>query len=150
MRHRFSAHASTWHTVKFQVQRGTVPTNEGLSPGLPFSDAVLGSLCSGRIYLLLVSLTVSFSADLCHLDTQADLCCVQGHFLWQLHLQPAGFTTLPAHLGWRSCLPTAQRCSLNERHMVYAQPDPAWVSLHSEDQAPQHPKVLSAFGTQKE
>lgn len=65
MRHRFPAYASARYTVKFQVQRGTVPTTEGPSPRRLFS--VLGRLCSGRIYLLLVSLTVSFSADLCHL-----------------------------------------------------------------------------------
>lgn len=104
----------TAHCLRFRCRgwRGSVPTTVGLHPRLPFSDTVLGSLCSGSISPLF-SFTVSFSADLCHFDTQASLRNVQGHFPCQLHLQPAGFTTLPTHPGWNSCLSAAQWSSLN-------------------------------------
>lgn len=139
------------HGTLFQVQRGTVPTMEGLSPWLPFSDAFLG-----RLFWKNLSPS-SFPYCLIHRrsvppDTQARLRSVQGHFPCQVHLQAAGFTTLPAHPGWNSCLPTAQRSSLNSKGCgIVTKPDSAWARLPGEDQAPQHPKVLSqqALGTQE-
>lgn len=45
-RHRFPVYVDTQHTVTFHLQRGPVPASQ-----LPFSVAVLKSLCSRRIHL---------------------------------------------------------------------------------------------------
>lgn len=119
-RRRFPAYVGT------QTVHGEVSLAEGHSPCiygtfLHSSPSLLKSLCSRRIYLPLVFLIVSFSADLCHVETLRMVSpSVQVHSSTRC-IYPAGFTTLPTHLGWNSCYSLPSGTAWRRRHVACAQ-----------------------------
>lgn len=112
--------------VGTQAAHSEVSLAEGHSPCicgtfLHSSPSLLKSLCSRRICLPLVFLIVSFSADLCHVETLRMVSpSVQVHSSTRC-IYPAGFTTLPTHLGWNSCYSLPSGTAWRRRHVVCAQ-----------------------------